>query len=70
MSPEDAVKAHLLLNSQQSLGIHFATFAEHPEQTIDAHEKDLSEALKKHDVPASEFWLLQFGEGRELRYGR
>ena len=68
MNPEDAVKAHRFLNSRQSLGIHFATFAEHPEQTIDAHEKDLSEALEKHHVPASEFWLLQFGEGRELLY--
>ena len=66
MNPEDAVEAHLLLNSQQSLGIHFGTFAEHPEQTIDAHEKDLLEALKKYNVPSSEFWVLQFGEGREV----
>ena len=66
MNPEDAVEAHLLLNSQQSLGIHFGTFVEHPEQAIDAHEKKLSEALKKYNMSSSKFWVLQFGEGREV----
>ena len=36
MNPDDAVMAHILLRSKQSVGIHFATFAEHPEQAIDA----------------------------------
>lgn len=66
MNPEDAVKVHQILGAHQSMGIHYATFAEHPEQTIDAHERDLSEALVKYQIPAEKFWVLKFGEGRQL----
>jgi len=66
MNPDDAVRAHKLLKVKQSVGIHFSTFVEHPEQTIDAHEKDLLRALKKHHVSESKFWLLKFGEGRDV----
>jgi len=66
MSPDDAVKAHTLLHSKQSMGIHFGTFAEHPEQTIDAHEKDLLAALRQSHISESEFWILKFGEGRDV----
>ena len=66
MNPDDAVRFHKHLNIEQSVGIHFATFNEHPEQTIDAHETDLTAALKKRSVPASEFWVLNFGEGRNV----
>lgn len=66
MNPDDAVKAHEMLNVEQSVGIHYATFDEHPEQSIHAHERDLKEALKKHGIPESRFWILEFGEGREL----
>lgn len=66
MNPEDAVKVHILLNSKQSMGFHYATFNEHPEQAIDAHEKDLAQALQKYNLPASSFWILGFGEGRYL----
>jgi len=67
MNPDDAVKAHILLNSKQSVGIHYGTFLEHPEQTIDAHETDLQAALIKYNVLESEFWILQFGEGRYVQ---
>ena len=66
MNPNDAVRVHKMLNAAQSVGIHFGTFQEHPEQTIDAHEKDLKIALQKHKIPASKFWILKFGEGREV----
>jgi L-ascorbate metabolism protein UlaG (beta-lactamase superfamily) len=66
MNPDDAVTAHLLLNSKQSMGMHYATFTEHPEQTIDAHEKDLARAINEHSLPASSFWVLGFGEGRDV----
>jgi L-ascorbate metabolism protein UlaG (beta-lactamase superfamily) len=66
MNPDDAVRAHLALNSGQSVGIHYATFAEHPEQTVDAHEKDLAQALDEHNVDPSRFWILKFGEGRDV----
>jgi L-ascorbate metabolism protein UlaG (beta-lactamase superfamily) len=63
MNPDDAVKAHRLLGVKQSVGMHFGTFAEHPEQAVDAHERDLSAALKKYGVNESAFWVLGFGEG-------
>ncbi len=67
MNPNDAVRVHNLLAARQSIGIHFGTFMEHPEQTIDAHEKDLREALTEYNLPPSQFWVLKFGEGREVR---
>ncbi len=67
MNPDDAVRAHGLLGARQSMGVHFGTFEEHPEQAIDAHERDLSEALKNHGMPESQFWILGFGEGRYVQ---
>lgn len=64
MNPDDAVKVHEILNASYSVGIHFGTFNEHPEQTIDAHEKDLSTALQKYNVSETKFLLLKFGESR------
>jgi len=66
MNPGDAVKLHQLMNVQQSVGMHFGTFGGHNDEAVDAHEKDLLVALRKHDVPKSEFWLLGFGEGRDI----
>jgi L-ascorbate metabolism protein UlaG (beta-lactamase superfamily) len=66
MNPDDAVRVHKMLFASKSMGIHYATFNEHPEQSVDAHEKDLKAALKKYRVPENDFWILKFGEGREL----
>jgi L-ascorbate metabolism protein UlaG (beta-lactamase superfamily) len=72
MNPDDAVQAHLLLGATRSVGMHYATFAEHPEQSIDAHERDLAAALTSNQVPLSEFRVLAFGEGMSVppRAGR
>ncbi len=64
MNPDDAVRIHKELKVAQSVGMHFGTFAEHPEQSIIAHEEDLALALEKHDITRSAFWILKFGEGR------
>jgi L-ascorbate metabolism protein UlaG (beta-lactamase superfamily) len=66
MNPEDAVTAHRALGAPMSIGMHFATFAEHPEQAIDTHEKDLAQALKKYGVRDCEFRVLGFGEGTDI----
>jgi L-ascorbate metabolism protein UlaG (beta-lactamase superfamily) len=66
INPEDAVKIHQLLNVEQSIGMHYATFVEHPEQSIHAHEKDLSKALNDHQIDAEKFRILQFGEGLNI----
>jgi len=46
--------------------MHFGVFGGHNDEEVDAHEKDLKEALKKYDISESEFWLLGFGEGRDV----
>jgi L-ascorbate metabolism protein UlaG (beta-lactamase superfamily) len=66
MNPDDAVQTHLALKSKQSMGFHYGTFAEHPEQAVDAHEKDLARALDKRKIDKSKFWVLKFGEGRSV----
>jgi len=66
MNPDDAVKLHKYLNVEQSIGIHFGTFGGHNDEEVDAHEKDLKYALQKYDVSESKFWLLGFGEGRDI----
>ena len=66
MNPDDAVRAHKILNVHTSMGIHFGTIAEHPQQAFDAHENDLAVALQKHNVPASKFLLLEFGASRNF----
>ncbi len=66
MNPDDAVRVHMGLDVETSVGIHFATLLEHPEQTIDAHEEDLAKALRKHGVISDDFIIPAFGEGRDL----
>ncbi|MEW6363242.1 MAG: MBL fold metallo-hydrolase [Acidobacteriota bacterium] len=65
-NPEDAVRLLLKTNARQAVGMHYGTFAEHPEQDIQAHELDLARALRECKVPPSRFWILSFGEGRDV----
>ncbi|HEY9160967.1 MAG TPA: MBL fold metallo-hydrolase [Desulfomonilia bacterium] len=67
MNPDDSVRVKEMLDAEQAMGIHYATFNEHPEQGVDAHEKDLKTALERYNVPESDFWILKFGEARELK---
>jgi L-ascorbate metabolism protein UlaG (beta-lactamase superfamily) len=66
MNPEDAVNASVILGARKSMGIHFATFLEHPEQAVDAHEKDLAAALMKMNIDPSQFIIPAFGEGIDI----
>lgn len=64
MSPEDAVQAHFDLESQQSLGIHFGTFELADEGLYDPPHM-LREAMKKHGLQESSFWILEPGENKK-----
>jgi L-ascorbate metabolism protein UlaG (beta-lactamase superfamily) len=66
MNPDEAVQVHGTVAAFRSAGMHFGTFAEHPEQAIDAPEKDLAAALRRRSLPPSTFWVLAFGEGRDV----
>jgi L-ascorbate metabolism protein UlaG (beta-lactamase superfamily) len=62
INPEDAVNAHRVLGSAKSIAMHFGTFAEHPEQEYDAHERDLSDELAKYNTDKPDFIIPGFGQ--------
>jgi L-ascorbate metabolism protein UlaG (beta-lactamase superfamily) len=60
LNPEEAVRAHRDLNSEQSLGIHFGVF-QLTWETIDQPLIDLEDALHQQKVPQTAFWVLEPG---------
>lgn len=61
-SPAEAVQIHRDIRSEQSIAIHFGTFAladDGEREPID----DLASALNQTDVPAGQFRVLREGEG-------
>ncbi|MGA0151862.1 MAG: Zn-dependent hydrolase, partial [Luminiphilus sp.] len=61
----DAVQAHLDLNSQQSLGIHFGVF-QLTWEAIDAPITDLKATLDAQGLPREAFWVLEPGGVKSL----
>ncbi len=53
-SPEDAVRIHQILNSPQSIGMHFGTFPL-ADDGMDEPEMTLKDVLKKEGIPENEF---------------
>jgi L-ascorbate metabolism protein UlaG (beta-lactamase superfamily) len=53
-SPADAVKIHQIINSPQSIGMHFGTFPL-ADDSMEDPVNDLKIALEKEGVPESEF---------------
>jgi L-ascorbate metabolism protein UlaG (beta-lactamase superfamily) len=69
MNPEEAVQAHLDLESSQSLAMHFGTF-QLTAEGIDEPVRDLAEALRGRGVPAASFKTLAFGESFRVELRR
>ncbi len=65
MSPADAVEAHGKLRSKVSVASHFGTFSL-ADDGEDEPPEVLRELLERADLGDSEFWVLGFGEGRDL----
>lgn len=61
MNPEDAVKAHKVLKSKRSLGIHWGTFQLTDEFYLEPIQ-DLEKAREKYQVSEKEFFALENGE--------
>lgn len=61
MNPEEAVKAHQLLGSQQSLAIHHST-VQLTDEAIDAPTKALDEALHTTQLSRKDFLVPDIGE--------
>ncbi len=65
LNPEEAVRAHRDLRSQQSLGIHFGVF-QLTWEAIDDPLVDLADALESQGVASDTFWVLEPGKGAVL----
>lgn len=65
ISPAEAVKAHQALGAWRSVAMHFGTFALADDGQTDAPEQ-LGVALRQAGVPEGRFWVLGFGEGRDV----
>jgi L-ascorbate metabolism protein UlaG (beta-lactamase superfamily) len=63
LSPDEAVEAHLILGSKQSLAIHFGTF-QLADEDIDQPIEELKRSLEIHHLPSDCFWTLKPGEAR------
>jgi L-ascorbate metabolism protein UlaG (beta-lactamase superfamily) len=65
MGPDDAVRAHRLLQAGTSIGIHFGTFALADDGETEPVEL-LHETLDRMEMPRSSFRALKEGEGYDL----
>ena len=66
MNPEEAVQAHLDLNSQLSVGIHYGTF-QLTYEGVNQPLTDLKLALEDKQVEDTDFWTMDIGETRIVR---
>jgi L-ascorbate metabolism protein UlaG (beta-lactamase superfamily) len=65
MNPAEAVQAHLDLEAPESIGMHFGTF-QLTTEGIDEPLRALEHAREAHNVPASRFRTIGFGESVHL----
>ena len=61
MNPEEAVRAHLDLHSENSLGIHFGLI-DNAGESYDAPVNDLIAARQAHGVEATRFVAPAYGQ--------
>lgn len=65
LNPEESVKAHIDLQSKNTIGIHFGTF-QLSEESINQPLIDLNAALHKYQVSAQNFYVLKEGESKNF----
>jgi L-ascorbate metabolism protein UlaG (beta-lactamase superfamily) len=65
MSPDEALRAHRILDAETSVGIHFGTFRLADDGQDEPAER-ISALLAEGDEPPPRFWILGFGEGRDV----
>lgn len=65
MSPEEAIQAHAVLGSKTSVGIHYGTFRLADDGQTEGPDR-IRAALAVHPDPKPRFWIMEFGEGREV----
>jgi L-ascorbate metabolism protein UlaG (beta-lactamase superfamily) len=62
MSPADALRAHHALGARTSVGVHFGTFA----LTDDGETEPPARLAALLEQDPQRFWILGFGEGRDV----
>lgn len=65
VSPAEAVQAHRLMGANRSVAMHFGTFR----MADDGQDEPVAElvaALARQGVHEDHFWVLDFGEGRDV----
>jgi len=65
MSPRQALDAHNILGAGTSVAIHFGTFRLAEDGQTEAPD-ELRKAVAEAGDPLPRFWVLDFGEGREV----
>lgn len=65
VSPAEAVQAHLVLGAHRSVGMHFGTF-QLADDGQDEPAEQLVAAREREGVHEDHFWVLGFGEGRDV----
>ena len=65
MSPAEAVQAHRDLKAGVSVGMHFGTFDLADDGETEAPD-ELRRIVAASSEPMNPFWILDFGEGREV----
>jgi L-ascorbate metabolism protein UlaG (beta-lactamase superfamily) len=68
ISPAEAVEAHMALQAETSVAMHFGTF-QLADETPEQAPRELRSALAAAKVSPSRFWVLAPGEARELTRG-
>lgn len=66
MSPEEALEAHHILGARVSVASHFGTFPLADDGEVEPVER-LQQALAKTNLGGTEFWVMGFGESREIK---
>ena len=64
LSPSEALKAHELVGADTSVAIHFGTF-QLGDDGIDEPVQLLRQEMQRL-TPPPRFWVLGFGEGRDV----
>ena len=65
LNPPEAVKAHMGLNSEQSLGMHFGVF-QLTWEPVDQPLTNLDAAIQANQIDAGRFWALEPGQTRVI----
>ena len=63
LDPEEAWTTHKILHSQNSVATHYGTFALAMDEQNEPEEKI---KILRHQEPQVKFWVLDYGEGRDI----